>query len=82
MADKDWKSVMDRPFDAGSQSELLELVKENLIPDEPTQICKRCELCKELGIYDTLDQLLQLRTLELAVEVPEPAKVLEFKRVQ
>lgn len=44
--------------------------------------CKRCQICKELGILPLIDQLLQMKALELAVEVPEPAKVLEFKRVQ
>lgn len=44
--------------------------------------CEFCELCKELGLYELLDQLLQMRTLELALEVPETAKVLEFKRLQ
>ena len=50
--------------------------------DNSVEVCKRCELCKELGIFDALDQLLQMKTLELALEVPEPCKVLQFKRVQ
>lgn len=50
--------------------------------DNSVEVCKFCQLCEELGIYELLNQLLEMRQLELAVEVPEPAKVLEFKRVQ